>query len=476
MFVIRINMKGTLFFFIILISLTLIMNKSKFSNKLRKQDTIATTTTTTTDQNVAGANTNNPTSPENDISTATIVQPNKPSGTVTNKKSAFCYINDNGIIYDLNSLHNSNIDYRIDTVEGTFSFNFCKNAIHSCTNKAGDEGLGFFTDALDMQCYKVAGPSTFSNKYDIIFDTETSNTTIRMTMPTGEICKSNPDTNYSTVFNIECSQDAEAAVIESNAFSALQCTNTINMKSKAACPFFNAYSVFNTIKSNKYIFGSILILAGIFFCFFGLKFIKITEMIAAGVAVTLLFIWLIFSNITLTYATWAFWITIAISVAFGILVMVLLGKYEWIGRGILGGLLGFVGGLFLYNLALRFIQSNPTVVFWLTMAVCIGLGIFITIWIGKPILVISTSIVGAYGIIRGASFMIGGFPDEREVYDLGQKGEWDQMSDLLSGYVYIYLGVFVVLSIVGMIIQFKYFYDDEEKKEKKDEENQKLNP
>lgn len=467
-------MKGTLFFFIVLISLTLIQNKNKFSNKLRKQDTI--TTPTTNDENVAGTNTNNPTIPENDISTASVVKASEPTGDIKTKKSAFCYLNDNGIIYDLNALHNTNIDYRIDTVEGTFNFNFCKNAIHSCTNKPEDAGLGFFTDALNMQCYKVAGSSTVSNKYDIIFDTKTSKTTIAMTMPSGEACKTNPDKNYSTIFNIECDATAEAAIIESNAFSSLQCTNTINIKSKAACPFFDAYSVFNTIKSNKYIFGSILILAGIFFCFFGLKFIKITEMIAAGVAVTLLFIWLIFSNITLTYATWAFWLTIAISVAFGILVMVLLGKYEWIGRGLLGGLLGFVSGLFVYNLALRFIQSNPTVVFWLTMVVCIAIGIFITIWIGKPILVISTSIIGSYGIIRGISFMAGGFPDEREVYDLGQKGEWDQMSDLLSLYVYIYLGVFVVLSIVGMIIQFKYFYDEEEKKEKKGEENEKLNP
>jgi len=46
----------------------------------------------------------------------------------------------------------------------------------------------------------------------------------------------------------------------------------IKIQSKEACPNFSFYSIFKSMISNKYIFGPILIIFGIFLCFMGNAF------------------------------------------------------------------------------------------------------------------------------------------------------------------------------------------------------------
>ena len=45
-------------------------------------------------------------------------------------------------------------------------------------------------------------------------------------------------------------------------------------------------------------------------------------------------------------------------------------------------------------------------------------------------IIFCTSFMGAYGIIRGLSFMIGGFPSEKEVMDLIENQEWVQLKEV----------------------------------------------
>jgi hypothetical protein len=422
------------------------------------------------DESAPGSNTSDPTQVEPKVSVETEVQPKDNKDKVLSNKAAYCYINDNGVVYDLNSLQNENIDYRIDNVEGSFNFNFCKNAVHHCQN-VPNGGMAFFTKRGTSNCYQLAGTYSNISRVGIQRDEANDKTTLKLVMPLGGKCVSDPTLDYRTTFVLECDHDAEAAIVESNVVSALQCENLINIKTKAACPIFNAYSVYRTIQENRFVFGFLLIFLGTFFCFFGKKFYQIAQMIAGGVAVTLFFVWLVINNSNVVYASWAFWLTIVLSASAGVIVMYFLGKYDTLSRAVFGALLGFVGGLFLYNLFIRFIQSNPSVVFWLTIIICIGIGIGVGIWLGKPIIVIATAVIGAYGFIRGISFMAGGFPDEKQVYELGQKGEWEQMKELLTGWVYLYLAGFLILSALGMFVQFKYFSDDEEEKKEKENQN-----
>lgn len=162
----------------------------------------------------------------------------------------------------------------------------------------------------------------------------------------------------------------------------------------------NFYSLFKNIVSNKYIFGSILILVGIFLCFFGNYFYFILCLIIGVFAVSFLILFLVFSNISVQLSSLAFWGIIAGVVIVGILVGYLLSKYESVVDCIIGGAAGYFLGLFLYNFALNRINSNPKVVLYLTIFFSMVLLISLVFLIKTFVIISSTSFIGAYGMIR----------------------------------------------------------------------------
>lgn len=98
---------------------------------------------------------------------------------------------------------------------------------------------------------------------------------------------------------------------------------------------------------------------------------------------------------------------------------------------VLGGYLGYSIGIFLYNIVLNYIHADPKVIYWVTLIACIAIFSILALWIVKQLLIFSTSICGAYGIIRGASLYIGNFPSESVVLDLIQHQEWDQLDKVI---------------------------------------------
>jgi len=132
---------------------------------------------------------------------------------------------------------------------------------------------------------------------------------------------------------------------------------------------------------------------------------------------------------------------------------------------ILGGFLGYLLGIVLYQFLLKYIQSNPTVVYWCTIIACI-IGLVVIAWFFYDhILILGTSFIGAYGVIRGISFMAGHFPDERQIIDLMEAGEYTQVSALMTWQVYVYLISALILGVIGTIVQYKFFYEPSEEKD-----------
>lgn len=408
---------------------------------------------------------------KNDAVYIDTVNPSPAVGNETNLVDAFCFINNNGTVYDLNDLTNDEADYTVATNTGKINFNICRNALNSC---AGEKNIASWVSNLDPNnCVSVAGNQTVTSEFTLIENDQTNSTVLRMKLPEGDVCKSDEAKRYTTYIEFTCDEDADAPVISKNALNINSCENRIYMTTKYACPKLNVYALWNKIQDNKWIFGAIIMGLGVFFCFFGENFLKITQVIAGAALTIIIFMYLVFSNTSIEIYTWQFWLIIVIAAAIGCLAGWFMSQITWLPGLVFGILLGFVVGFVLYNIGLRFIDSNPEVVFWVTMSVCVIGGALLGYFKEEEIAIISTSIVGAYAIIRGLSIWCGGFPDERQVYELGSKGEWDQMKDMLDATVYAYLAGFFVLSAIGMWIQFKYFYDGS-KKEKK-EKNQNKN-
>lgn len=386
--------------------------------------------------------------------------------------AAFCFINQNGVVFDLNPI-STDKDYDSQSATGSFDFNVCNNMNTPCPDK---KGIAAFRPVGGNDCVQIAGDSTVSSNFRIITDETTLKTTLEMRLPQGEICRADNTKRYTTTISFTCDQTAEIPVVENNLFSLAACENTINMKSRYACPKYNVYGLWNAVQENKYIFGTILIVLGIFLCFVGENFLKITQIIAGGALATIVLLYIIFNYTSVTIHSWQFWLILILSIAAGCVFGYFMSYFTWLPGVVFGFLLGFVVGFVIFNICLRFIHSNPGVVFWVTMGVCCIGGIILGYFKEEEISIISTSIIGAYAIVRGISLMAGGFPDERQVYELGNKGEWSQLSDLLTPIIYAYLAGFLILSAVGMYIQFKFFYDGDKKKGDKKDDNKEKEP
>ena len=85
--------------------------------------------------------------------------------------------------------------------------------------------------------------------------------------------------------------------------------------------------------------------------------------------------------------------------------------------------------------------------------------------------IFATALIGAYAVIRGISIFAGGFPNETTIADLVKNEETEQLKKLLTWIVYLYLGGWVILFVIGLVVQIKIFAAD--KKEEKNKETTK---
>jgi hypothetical protein len=227
---------------------------------------------------------------------------------------------------------------------------------------------------------------------------------------------------------------------------------------------------------NKFIIGPILLAFGIFFCFFGTKFVTIVQFLTGVVLVTGLAFYLIFVYIHIAYTALEFWLICLLCLVLGILAGYFIAKIETLAPTILAGCLGYISGAVLYNLVFKFIKYDASVVYWVTIASTVVLLVVLACFMPTHFIIIPTAFIGAFCAMKGMSTMIGGFPDERYIVQLINNGEWEQLRIIMDFKVYLYLAFFIVMGIIGLYIQYKYFHNKDDKKEadKPTEEQAKL--
>ena len=139
---------------------------------------------------------------------------------------------------------------------------------------------------------------------------------------------------------------------------------------------------------------------GLFFCFLGKKFIKVTEIISGVILVGFVSMYLMFSNIQIQYSSLEFWLVIIVSIALGLIAGYFISKLEWLPPTILGGFLGYILGIFLYDLMFKYITSNATIVFWIIICLCVIAGVITGYFLDNHVIVLSTSFIGGYSVMR----------------------------------------------------------------------------
>jgi hypothetical protein len=128
-------------------------------------------------------------------------------------------------------------------------------------------------------------------------------------------------------------------------------------------------------------------------------------------------------------------------------------------------IIGFIGGSIVYAALVASVKINPEVLYWGSFsAVCI---VSLVLWavIGKHIISLSTSMVGAYLIVRALGIYFDNYPDEILMSNLIKNREHNQLRRKFSRNVIIYLSAMVGLCVVGTIIQSSSNKEDDSKKE-----------
>ena len=216
-------------------------------------------------------------------------------------------------------------------------------------------------------------------------------------------------------------------------FDIKSCNLNIMAKSKNGCILSNYYAVGAFMRHYKWIFFIVGLVIGLFLTFLGSKIYIITLILTAVIATIGGIFAFLFLVIGLhQIPDWAMWLILVLSILISIAVGYLFYKMNKVFIGVLGGLTGYLVGLLVYTFFLRFIKSNPYVVFIITLIVFIILGFLFAYFLSKHLIISATSILGAYLTVRSASLVIGGFPNESEIVDLLNREEYSQISNVSS--------------------------------------------
>ena len=131
---------------------------------------------------------------------------------------------------------------------------------------------------------------------------------------------------------------------------------------------------------------------------------------------------------------------------------------------VLGFAVALIAGQVLFNAVFQWFEgSNPKTVQMIVYIVLIAVfGIF-GYCLFDLFVIIGTSLLGSYAVVRGASFFIGGFPSETVIMDLLSRQEFEQVKTMMSGVVYAYLAVWIIFSIAAMVFQKKSSKEDKDK-------------
>lgn len=226
---------------------------------------------------------------------------------------------------------------------------------------------------------------------------------------------------------------------------------------------------------NSVLFGAVFIILGLFLGLFGGHFMGITLFISGSTALVGLLLFLTYMYFMPSYAPdFVHWLVIAFALVGGALFGMICAQFVKIGCFLIGAWVGASSGTMAYDLF--FVECFGIVnkyAFWGCLVVGVIVGGVVTLYLYQHTLIVGSSIMGGYALMRGLSVFIGGFPNEILLYSEIEAARKIQMPDLF----YVYLALQIVFAIGFFVFQergklLKSFFS-KGKKDKKDKKKKK---
>ena len=361
-----------------------------------------------------------------------------------------CFYVENYNVYSLLPLQKKNEDYKYDDTDGDgdLYFNFCKDTKYNSTFALDKSGkIIKLTGSIDPPDNNTKNQwSELENAIQIDFDE-------------GDICNTATNEKYKLKLKIICkdTDDQEKLkIIKYHINENNPCYRDIEMESIYGCSLKSTYLLMKLFNDYSAIFGVAFILLGLMFCFLGYRFLKITIIVLSGIIGCYLITVCVLSFFPdfITSEQMLF-ICLGVSFILGCGIGFFLKGDIKTSILLLGGFLGYLCTDLVFKLVQNYVEYDEEILRYICMAVCILIGAFIGYKLNDPIIVLSTSVLGGYLTMRGLSLFLGHYPDEKLIIDLIKNKEWGQLKEMRDNWIYGYLGLWIVIAIVGIYMQCK---------------------
>ena len=371
-------------------------------------------------------------------------------------------------VYQLFNLQKKKEDYTYqpENQKSKIIYNFCQDIVTKVNDESVNSSMIYLND--DGVTYKrLTGTFTTKsgqspkNTWSVYNKTVENKTVSVLKMEFEEGDEFIEGGNYKTIIHLECNKEKDLELNFSQ-FNINIKQNEIYGKSKHACPINHYYILEFIMNQSPLVTCICACVFGFFLVFFGAKAVKATVIIITTLAVVIAGSLFIFGVFTIETEISIF-IILGILVVIGIIVGCLLIKAVKIFIIVLGVSLGFTVSTFVYDAILPFIDWDAQLLYYVTVIGCCIIFALFALCLVKQVLIFGTAIIGGYLIIRGISFVVGHYPNESQLLDLIKHEEWDQFNEISNKYVYFYLAAWVLISLIGIIVQYKTNDDDKEK-------------
>jgi len=280
----------------------------------------------------------------------------------------------------------------------------------------------------------------------------------------GNLTSTDGSSSYNVQINLTCNSSTSWFITSPPSYNTDNQSIVIYASSSYACTKFSAALIWQFMGQYKAVFVPIFVIIGLFECFFGLRMLKPTLFIvgaAASYFIIMLFFFAVFVQTNTSTQTELILALVAFLPALAIGYFCVL--FEKVGIFGLGGWFGVLLGLILYEAIVAQLHPAEWIVYVLLSVLGLACGA-LTLFIFKDVVIFATGLLGSYAAIRAASVLIGGYPNEFEVYHnieaTGSAG--------VSWPFYVYLVFMIGLAIGGVVFQFKA------KKEEQDDEERDI--
>ena len=195
------------------------------------------------------------------------------------------------------------------------------------------------------------------------------------------------------------------------------CAITVEWKHPSGCPIIRVNALWNFFDKYRVYLAPSLILGGLFFLVFGGYFIK-TSLFIITFSTVLFFITAILYAFIISYnaETWVGWIVLPVSTIIGFIIAYFTSAFMRIGVILIGLWAGATVGAMVYQ-SVGYLITSKVGMLWSLMGVLAIISSILAIKFYRLVMIIGTSIVGAFLLMRGIGIYSGGYPNEFELHN-----------------------------------------------------------